>query len=235
MANIFDLPWDEQGDEVTVVPKGISNGRLDGNLIRVAKESKTFDITMRREERDIEADYTFIIWLARSMSGGAFADGSTEAVGIEESRRGLCVRPSAYPELPAELGIVEITDFVPDFPEAEDFEGGEESEEYQEQYLIAVHKSIRAKNVCKQCPIKTKCLIDSIFNGDEFKEAGVNANVRPDPGIWGGRDLKDRKSVARKFKAIRNEYLNGDMAPERVRMYERKARKFIEDRAQIEG
>jgi len=243
MANIFDLPWEEESvQSATPSPSGITNGANQNERVRVAKESMVFDISMRREERDIEADYTFIIWLGRSLSGGAFADGSINALGIEEARKGLCVDPSSYPKLPEALGLVEITDFVPDFPAEEDFEssgegfdGVKNNPAFQEEYLLAVHKSIRAKNVCKQCPVKTKCLIDSIFNGDEFRDAGQNANVRPEPGIWGGRDIKDRKSVARKFKALRNEYLNGDMAPERVRMYERKARKFIQDRAEIEG
>jgi len=227
---ILEVSWETDSDNI----EDVENVKAPKNLYtRVPRVVKQFDITMRKGDRDIEADYVFIAWLARKRAGGVFPDGGVDIIGREEGRTGLCVNLQNIEEeiiIKDELGPIDINDFFADPPYAEDYDNGEEDEQYLLDYVQSVIKTINAKNLCKECPIRAQCLADSILLGDEDKEYGVNSNVRPQPGVWGGRDMKERKSIARKFKAVRNEYLSGEMAPERKRMYERKAMSFIEAR-----
>lgn len=224
---ILDVPWDNSNVDEAVLFPIFEN--VDSR-VRVPRAIKSFDITMRREERDIEADYVFIVWLARKFVGGIFLDGSGQAISRDEGHLAVCASPDDFPIVNPDMGQLDIDDFFAELPDIEDYPAGENDEEYQVDYVNAAVRIINAKNACKACPLRAKCLADSILMGDEDRELGTNSNVRPLPGIWGGRELKDRKSVARKFKAVRNDYLSDEMAPEKKRMYERKAKQFINDR-----
>lgn len=225
---ILDVSWDnEDSNEEGLFP-------IFENVetrVRVPKVVKSFDITMRREDRDIEADYVFIVWLARKMERGIFLDGSNQAISREEGHLAVCAKPDKFPIINPEIGPLNIEDFFADLPEVEDYDAGEDDPQYQVDYVSAAIKIINAKNACKVCPLRAKCLADSILMGDEDREFGANSNVRPLPGIWGGRELKDRKSIARRFKAVRTDYLSvNGMPQDKKKMYERKAKQFIDDR-----
>ena len=224
---ILDVPWDSADSNEEGLFPIFENVE---SRVRVPKVVKSFDITMRREDRDIEADYVFIVWLARKRVGGIFLDGSGQAMSREEGHLAVCAKPESFPVINPEIGPLDIDDFFAELPDAEEYPAGEEDEGYQVDYVSSAIKIINAKNACKACPLRAKCLADSILLGDEDRDFGANSNVRPLPGIWGGRELKDRKSIARRFKAIRNDYLSDIMPIEKKRMYERKAAQFIDDR-----
>jgi hypothetical protein len=224
---ILDVAWDSTNSAEEGLFPIFDNME---SRVRVPKAVKSFDITMRREERDIEADYVFIVWLARKKAGGVFSDGSGQAISRDEGYLAVCSKPDEFPIINPEIGPLDIDDFFAELPLLEDYPAGEDDEGYQIDYVNSAIKIINAKNACKTCPLRAKCLADSILMGDEDRDLGANSNVRPLPGIWGGRELKDRKSIARRFKAIRNEYLSDEMSVEKKRMYERKAAQFIDDR-----
>jgi hypothetical protein len=224
---ILDVSWDSSDSNEEGLFPIFDNME---SRVRVPKTVKSFDITMRREDRDIEADYVFIVWLARKKVGGVFNDGSGQAISRDEGHLAVCAKPDLFPIINPEIGPLDIDDFFAELPFAEDYDAGEDNEQYQLDYVSSAIKIINAKNACKACPLRAKCLADSILMGDEDRDFGANSNVRPLPGIWGGRELKDRKSVARRFKAIRNDYLSNDMSADKRRMYERKASQFIDDR-----
>lgn len=50
-------------------------------------------------------------------------------------------------------------------------------------------EAAKAKAVCRECPVRTECLNESIANNEKF-------------GIWGGMDTLERTKEARKRRAM---------------------------------
>lgn len=150
-------------------------------------ELKAFEALPTAAEIRRLGEETFLRWLHYHLRG--------RTVPVRKSPIPLeCERPEEVVEYAP--GHEVETSFFPDYPEPEDYVGGEDDPEYRRVAHSAHIQTLISKQKCSTCPIAKSCLDNAVIQSP------------PDGlyGVFGGHDERVQKLIQNRYNKLRRGY-----------------------------
>jgi len=156
-------------------------GVIDDALPEVPAELKQYDTEVNNRIAAQEGELVFMTWLFARMTN------SSQYIPEDSQTQTRCSD-----------GTVENIDiFWPEFPDEDEYPGGEDSMAYKRDFILADINMMMAKRECAKCPFRVQCLTKALDTKD-YSDA-----------VWGGWGPGARGKIDGQFQNLRRSYERG--------------------------